>query len=126
MTELKVGDKAKITSRMSRNYQKVGTVVKVTDHSIRLKAAIDDKFYTMDGNCVDEVEFTFEKREWLSLEVENIVNLAEWCRNSVKTPDASPFSFDDIVKKNKEKEDRIKKDRAKANNGVTRQFGLKR
>ena len=126
MTNFKVGDKVKITSRMSRNYQKTGTVVKVTNHSTRIRAAIDDKFYTMDGNCVDEVEFTFEKREWLSLEIDNMVNLAEWCRNSVKTPDDKPFSFDDVAKKNKEKEERIKQERVRTNNGVTRQYGLKR
>lgn len=129
-TPLKVGDKVRVTSRMSRNYDKIGVVVAITSYSVRIKA-IEDRFFTMNDNCVDEVDFTGDRVSWLSLEFDNTVSMAAWCRKSVSVNEKSgketaPFSFEEVAQKNKEKEERIKQDRARANNGITRSYGLKR
>ena len=128
MTEFKVGDKVRITSRMSRNYDKTGVVVVVDPYRVTVRAANGEKFLTMDGNFVDEAIFTYDRRTWLTVEYENTVNLAAWCRKGAveKTSEKTEFSFEEVARKNKEKEERIKQDRIRNNNGVTRQYNLKR
>lgn len=64
---------------------------------------------------------------------DEVVNLAAWCRNEMekdlenenKDKKKEEFSFDEIMKQNKEKQEKLAKERAKNNSSVTRSYRLK-
>jgi len=130
MTTLAIGDKVRVTSRCSLNYNKIGVIVSIIDGDIYIKNEAEP-FLNVSGKMTNVVVFAGSKVEWLSLEPDNtnIINLAAWCRNSttkdnVKTKE--DYSFDEIQKANKEKEEKAKIERLKHNRIVTRSYNLKR
>jgi len=132
MNNFNVGDKVRVTLPLSYNYEKVGIITSITICGITVASIEDDTFRNSNGIYVKEVLFDNHKIHWLSLDVDdtNVIKMSAWCKKEMnkelEVKEKASLTLEEIARKNRENQERLKKERAKDNSNVTRSYRLKK